>query len=254
MMTRLLGVIGRLISLTTRLFAALNAVRLSGDCETCEKIVELAEKDYMRTLEGLFRGGGRMILVYHSWEIVQNLVLESTGDEEVVTVTTLPAAVREARTGEYDLALVDADTTDLAIQALSPYVKVVALTGDGVNGTAEKAVGLGAVGCVWLGLQSWEIALALEKYRKEGSPEEYKPLRWNQVMHLDGTPVGKVQLQMLEMVTQGLTSKQMAVKLGTTEGTVNQYLRVLYEKFGLLNGNGSRKTRLAVMAVRAGVV
>ena len=195
-----------------------------------------------------------MILIYHSWEMVQNFVLELTDGEEVVMVATLPSAVREAMTGEYDLVLVDADTTDLAIQALAPYLKVVALTGDKTNGTAEKAVRLGAVGCVWLGMQSWEIALALEKYRKEGSPEESKPLRWNQVLALDGVPLGETQLNVLRLTSRGFTSAQVASKLKTSEGYINQVLRDLYDKFDIGNGAGNKRVRLAVRAAQMGVV
>ena len=54
MVTRLLGTIAKLLSLTTKLMAALRTVRLSEDCETCAGIVGHAEREYDRVVEELF--------------------------------------------------------------------------------------------------------------------------------------------------------------------------------------------------------
>ena len=50
-MKNLLDIIAQLIALCAKLMGALRAVELSGDCDTCAKIVGEAEKEYLGALE-----------------------------------------------------------------------------------------------------------------------------------------------------------------------------------------------------------
>jgi len=43
------------------------------------------------------------------------------------------------------------------------------------------------------------------------------------------------ELRVIELVAKGLKNREVAASIGTTEGVVKNYLRVIYDKLGLWN-------------------
>lgn len=60
-------------------------------------------------------------------------------------------------------------------------------------------------------------------------------------------PLTKRELEILQLVLDGLTNRQIATKLGTTEQTVKNQLTGLYPELGVTN-----RTQAIVVALRKG--
>jgi len=189
-------------------------------------------------------------LLLHRWQMVQEQVIYALRD--VTVVQSLPRAIKEARTGKYDVIMVDVDTFIDGVENLSTCAMTVGIT-------TRRDFDARAHGCttvIWAGLSLDKFIEELEKCAKM-DPDAYKPapgLRWNQVVSFGDIALGQTQLSVLNLSCQGLTARQISSKMGNTEGYVKQVLRGLYEKFDVLDGEGNRRVRLVVAAMRMGAV
>ena len=189
-------------------------------------------------------------LLLHRWEMIQEQVIYALGDTTVVQ--SLPKAITEARTGRYDLILVDADMFADGILNLASHAKTVGITVDYMMQARDTDTAY----LIWAGLPLEKLTSELEKVSK-GDPDEWKPpngLDWNQVARFGAVTLGQTQMEVLNLSCQGLTARQIGGNMSTTAGHVEQVLRALYEKFGVLEGEGNRRVRLVREAMRMGVV
>jgi len=189
-------------------------------------------------------------LLLHRWEMIQEQVIYALGD--VTVVQSLPTAITEARTGKYDLILVDVDMFADGILNLSACAKTVGITVDYIMQARDTDTAY----LIWAGLPLGKFTSELEKVTK-GDPDEWKPpngLDWNQVARFGAVTLGQTQMDVLNWSCQGLTAERISSNMSTTKGYVEQVLRALYEKFGVLEGEGNRRVRLVREAMRMGVV
>lgn len=181
-----------------------------------------------------------MILVLHNWELVQEYIIWWGKGEECTVSPTFLDALKEAMTGRYDLILVDADSFLGGVGALAQHAKVVGLTSDNTGDMDKKVKIEGGAGAVFIGGKLREITSQLENISK-GDPVEWKPIRANHVAELGGVGFGRTQLEVLDGVARGLSSRQIARRLGKEKGYINQVVNRLYQKTGARG-----RTRLAL--------
>jgi len=182
------------------------------------------------------------MLIFHSWELVQEYLIWYSGEAGCTVCGSFLDTLKEAMTGRYDLILVDVDSFLGGVMNLAQHAKVVGLTRDS-SGDMDKKVQIeGGAGAVWIGGSLGEIESALEKMRK-GDPKAWKPLRAYHVAEFGGIGFGKTQLAVLDGVSTGLKNEEIAAKLGLTKLYVDGVVGTLREKT-----NMSNKTKLALWA------
>lgn len=88
--------------------------------------------------------------------------------------------------------------------------------------------------------EAWQRLNQLDLRCKAGSMFRPKPSRGREPPHLSHR-----EQQVLNLITQGLSNKEIAERLGIAVTTVSQYLHALFFKLQVQN-----RTQLAVLAVR----
>ncbi len=122
-----------------------------------------------------------------------------------------------------------------------PKVIIVMLTAYNSSENIIKSIQNGALGYLIKGMPLNEIKLALENYKKGGSATT--PYVTKKLMeHINSISKNKEQLMMqltlrekevVKCLTEGLSYKDSASKLGVKPTTVNQHLKNIYVKLGV---------------------
>lgn len=191
-----------------------------------------------------------MILLLHKQEIWAHLAIQASGDEYVTVVKSFPAALKEVSTKKYTSILVDGDEFLGAVETLSNYALVCALFVDRADKNVRRAREKGAVEVLFL-YDPLEKTLPKLRFLAKGVPtwEFDLPRTWHYatVTELGGVELGRTQLEILELLMEGWTTKQMAEQTGKSKGYIENILNVLYRK-ARVNGKGpgNRSVRLAM--------
>ena len=187
-------------------------------------------------------------LLLHKWEMVTEQVIYALGN---VTVTSsLPAAIKEARSGKYDLIVVDADVYKDGEGALTQCAKTIGITTRHDYDMSKSNL----ASVIYAGVPLERFISELEE-AASGDLIEWKPLRHNQMVRHGDITLGATEQEVLSHAARGLTSAQISSIMCKTRGYTDNVLRTLYDKFEVLeDGGGNRRVRLVVAAVRAGVV
>lgn len=162
----------------------------------------------------------------------------------------------EAETGAKALEAIEADRPDVVlldihlpdgsgldllatIRTRFPGLPVVMLTMSDEPAYVEEAVRAGAVGYLLKSAPRAELIRAIEAAASGDAyiqAEVTRPLlqRFSSAARSSGgtVPLSPRELEVVGLLAEGLTDKQIAAQLGVSETTVKSYLRQSYEKLG----------------------
>jgi DNA-binding NarL/FixJ family response regulator len=192
-------------------------------------------------------------------------VLASHGFEVLGTSPSGEDGVALARKEKPDVAIVDLGLPKMSgedvIQAIrkdTPSTKCIALTAVDIPARVLAALRAGAAGYILKPFHAAELARAVEDVLSGDaapiSPRAAKVL----LGELRGDPpdqrgagpaLSKRELEVLELLVHGHTYADVASALGIAEGTVQTYVKRIYEKMDV-----STKAEAALLAVARGLV
>ncbi len=191
-------------------------------------------------------------------------VLSSHGFQVVGTALTGEDGLALARKEKPDVALVDLGLPRMSgeevIQAIRqelPKTKCIALTAVDIPARVLGALRSGAAGYILKPFHASELARAVEEVLSgEAAPISPRAakvllaeLRGDPPEQRNGPPLSKRELEVLELLVHGHTYADVAQALGIAEGTVQTYVKRIYEKMDV-----STKAEAALLAVARGLV
>lgn len=178
------------------------------------------------------------------------LILESLEGLESVTISTDAYAVLSDRDtlSKYDLVLIDLHMPRFsgfafltAVQTQSIPVTVAVISGTEKKADIERALTLGAQGFIPKDSPSGEL---LNAVRSMLSGQRYLPLHW--AGEIDWLPVDtkspnpqtkltERQMQVLELMRDGMQNKQIAMVLGVSVSSVKGHIELLFKTLNVNN-------------------
>lgn len=186
-------------------------------------------------------------------------MLEPAGVEVVGEAGSGEDALRAAAALAPDVVLLDLELPDLdglavlpRLRALERPAAVLVITMHDDPALVRRAVEGGASGYVLKGVGRRELLSALEAVRHGGSVFDPALLR---ATLSETAPVTRpaaltsVEQEMLRLVAQGLTNREIGKRLHWSVGTVKKYLQRTLEKLGAAD-----RTQAAVEAVKRGLL
>jgi DNA-binding NarL/FixJ family response regulator len=183
-------------------------------------------------------------------------MLEPAGVEIAGEAGTGEDALRMAAALEPDVVLLDLELPDLdglavlrRLKAQERPLAVVVVTMHDDPALVRRAVEGGAAGYVLKGVGRGELLSALEAVRHGGSVFDPSLLRATFSEPKAGDELTSVEQEMLRLVAQGLTNREIGKRLHWSVGTVKKYLQRTLEKLGATD-----RTQAAVEAVRRGLL
>jgi len=191
-------------------------------------------------------------------------VLSSHGFQVCGTALTGEDGLALARKEKPDVALVDLGLPRMSgeevIQAIHqelPKTKCIALTAVDIPARVLGALRSGAAGYILKPFHASELARAVEEVLSgEAAPISPRAakvllaeLRGDPPEQRNGPPLSKRELEVLELLVHGHTYADVAQALGIAEGTVQTYVKRIYEKMDV-----STKAEAALLAVARGLV
>ena len=193
-------------------------------------------------------------------------VLSAHGFEVRGTAATGEEGLALAKREKPDVALVDLGLPRMsgeeviqAIRAEVPTTKCIALTAVDIPARVLGAIRAGASGYILKPFHAAELARAVEEVLAgEGTPISSRAAKVL-VSELrgdapdqrtgGGPALSKRELEVLELLVHGHTYADVASALGIAEGTVQTYVKRIYEKLDV-----STKAEAALLAVARGLV
>ncbi len=154
-----------------------------------------------------------------------------------------------------DVTLIDLRMPELggvdaikAIRARHPGAIFIVLTTYQGDEDIHKAMAAGAQGYLLKGMPHDDL---LEAIRRVKSGSQYLPpsVRSSLANRLPSSELSPRELQILELIVKGLSNKQIADRLGITEGTVKWHVNAILGRM-----NVSDRTQAAVAALNRGIV
>ncbi len=178
--------------------------------------------------------------------------------------------VGEARTGREavvlaaqvhpDVALLDVQMLDMdgiaaaaALHTAQPDVALVMLTSFGSDAQLHAALRAGVTGYLLKELSGDELVAAI-RGAAAGRPQMHPAIlrRLMAQMPAPADPLGALtarEREILHLIAQGMSNKEIGAALSLTEATVKGYVSVILSKLGVLD-----RTQAALVAVRYGLV
>jgi len=193
-------------------------------------------------------------------------VLTSHGFDVCGTAATGEDGVALVRREKPDVALVDLGLPKMSgedviatIRRELPKVACIALTAVDIPARVLNAMRAGAAGYILKPFHASELAKAVQDVLTGEaapiSPRAAKVLLSElrgdapEQRLADGPPLSKRELEVLQLLVHGHTYADVAVALGIAEGTVQTYVKRIYEKMDV-----STKAEAALIAVSRGLV
>ena len=183
-------------------------------------------------------------------------MLEPAGVQIAGEAGTGEDALRMAAALEPDVVLLDLELPDLdglavlrRLKAFERPVAVLVVTMHDDPALVRRAVEGGAAGYVLKGVGRGELLSALEAVRHGGSVFDPSLLRATLSEPKTGEALTSAEQEMLRLVAQGLTNREIGKRLHWSVGTVKKYLQRTLEKLGATD-----RTQAAVEAVKRGLL
>jgi DNA-binding NarL/FixJ family response regulator len=154
-----------------------------------------------------------------------------------------------------DVTLIDLRMPELGgveaikqIRAKHAHAIFIVLTTYQGDEDIHKALKAGAQGYLLKGMAHDDL---LEAIRRVRSGVQYLPASVKETLanRTPGSDLSPRELQILELIVKGLSNKQIADKLGITEGTVKWHVNAILGRL-----NVSDRTQAAVAALNRGIV
>lgn len=144
-----------------------------------------------------------------------------------------------------EMSGVDAIKTIRAKHPAAIFIVVTTYQGDE---DIHKAMAAGAQGYLLKGMPHDDLLDAIRRVR---SGVQYLPpqVRTSLANRLPSSELSPRELQILELIVKGLSNKQIADRLGITEGTVKWHVNAILGRM-----NVSDRTQAAVAALSRGIV
>ncbi len=162
-------------------------------------------------------------------------------DWEIETIEKYEDAAAYKKIGDIDIALIDVrlgenSGLDLAKIYMDkfPNIKILIITSFADKGALEKSISMGVKGFLLktrqIGdlVQAIEIILSGELFfpKPKLSKEQYELIMMNDKIH----SLSKRQRMLINLISEGLTNKEIAEEMYVSEKTVKNYLTVIYKK------------------------
>ena len=183
-------------------------------------------------------------------------MLEPAGVQIAGEAGTGEDALRMAAALEPDVVLLDLELPDLdglaVLRRLKTFerpIAVLVVTMHDDPALVRRAVEGGAAGYVLKGVGRGELLSALEAVRHGGSVFDPSLLRATLSEPKADEALTSVEQDILRLVAQGLTNREIGKRLHWSVGTVKKYLQRTLEKLG-----ASDRTQAAVEAVKRGLL
>jgi DNA-binding NarL/FixJ family response regulator len=183
-------------------------------------------------------------------------MLEPAGVQIAGEAGTGEDALRMAAALEPDVVLLDLELPDLdglavlrRLKAFERPIAVLVVTMHDDPALVRRAVEGGAAGYVLKGVGRGELLSALEAVRHGGSVFDPSLLRATLSEPKTGEKLTSAEQEMLRLVAQGLTNREIGKRLHWSVGTVKKYLQRTLDKLG-----ASDRTQAAVEAVKRGLL
>jgi len=183
-------------------------------------------------------------------------MLEPAGVQIAGEAGTGEDALRMAAALEPDVVLLDLELPDLdglavlrRLKAFERPIAVLVVTMHDDPALVRRAVEGGAAGYVLKGVGRGELLSALEAVRHGGSVFDPSLLRATLSEPKAGEALTSAEQEMLRLVAQGLTNREIGKRLHWSVGTVKKYLQRTLDKLG-----ASDRTQAAVEAVKRGLL
>src|SRR5579884_1850359 len=154
-----------------------------------------------------------------------------------------------------DVTLIDLRMPELGgveaikqIRVKHPHAVFIVLTTYQGDEDIHKALKAGAQGYLLKGMAHDDL---LEAIRRVRTGVQYLPASVKETLanRTPGSDLSPRELQILELIVKGLSNKQIADKLGITEGTVKWHVNAILGRL-----NVSDRTQAAVAALNRGIV
>jgi DNA-binding NarL/FixJ family response regulator len=190
-------------------------------------------------------------------------MLGGEGIEIVGEASSGGEAVRVAAALSPDVVLLDLELPDMdgltvlrQLKENGPSLPVLVVTMHDDPALVRRAVRAGAAGYVLKGIGRAELLASVRAVRNGESVVDPGLLR--AVVDVDGAPVraetaspplSRVELDLLRLVADGLTNREIGQRLRWSQGTVKKYVQRILEKLDV-----SDRTRAAVEGVRRGLL
>jgi DNA-binding NarL/FixJ family response regulator len=154
-----------------------------------------------------------------------------------------------------DVTLIDLRMPELGgvdaikqIRAKHPHAIFIVLTTYQGDEDIHKALKAGAQGYLLKGMPHDDLLDAIRRVR---AGVQYLPASVKETLanRTPGSDLSPRELQILELIVKGLSNKQIADKLGITEGTVKWHVNAILGRL-----NVSDRTQAAVAALNRGIV
>ena len=154
-----------------------------------------------------------------------------------------------------DVTLIDLRMPDLGgvdaikqIRAKHPHAVFIVLTTYQGDEDIHKALKAGAQGYLLKGMAHDDLIEAIRRVR---TGVQYLPASVKETLanRTPGSDLSPRELQILELIVKGLSNRQIADKLGITEGTVKWHVNAILGRL-----NVSDRTQAAVAALNRGIV
>jgi len=194
-------------------------------------------------------------------------LLEDEEDMEVVGEASDGAqAVDRARSAKPDVVLMDINMpvcngveATRMIKAELPETKVIALTVSDEDNDLFEAIKSGASGYLLKDLRPEELFDLIRGVLREETPispviagkllTEFRRRPWRDPTDTAGWDLTPRELEVLQLVTEGLSNAEISARLFIVEGTVKNHLHNILEKLHLEN-----RLQAATYAIREGLV
>ena len=183
-------------------------------------------------------------------------MLEPAGVQIAGEAGTGEDALRMAAALEPDVVLLDLELPDLdglvvlrRLKAFERPMAVLVVTIHDDPALVRRAIEGGAAGYVLKGVGRGELLSALEAVRHGGSVFDPSLLRATLSEPKAGEALTSVEQEMLRLVAQGMTNREIGKRLHWSVGTVKKYLQRTLDKLGAAD-----RTQAAVEAVKRGLL
>ncbi|MGL4595889.1 MAG: response regulator transcription factor, partial [Bacteroidia bacterium] len=200
-------------------------------------------------------------------EGMKALLQQQTSFEVVATVENMDAMLRFVQKNEVDVLIIDHTTAEFGVacirqaKAYSPSVQVLSISEPKTKREIAQAIDLGVTSYLLKDCGREEIIEAIEATAKGekffcgkivdgilAAPDEVLPAEL-QSISCDGVKISSREIEIIQLVAEGMTNKEIADRLFLSTHTVTTHRKNIMSKLGVNNTAG-----LVLYAIRNQII